>query len=94
MELTPTDFMSVYIHKVVERRIEIRYDNNGQQVRIISETLVEEFNPCLIASLQHRIVELETQIKNEGKNRDYLSPEYLAAIFGGSQFVFEIIKIL
>jgi hypothetical protein len=82
MEVMTTAFMPVYIHKVVDRRIEIRYDSNGQQIRILTETLVEEFNPVLIATLQQRILDLETKLRTTGTNREGLSQEATAAYVG------------
>ena len=63
-EKSLTLFTPIYVHKVIERKIEMRYDNNGNPVRTMYETLVEEFNPCLIQSFQQRIAELEDQISN------------------------------
>ena len=94
MEVMTTAFMPVYIHKVVDRRIEIRYDSNGQQIRTIYETLVEELNPILIAALQMRIAELENQIKNGTANRDLRTLEWLTFYLSAGLAVSEVIKML
>jgi hypothetical protein len=72
-------FTPVYIYKIVERRTEVRYDQNGRAIRTMVEVIQQEYNPALIEALQQRIEELQDKLKTQESIANWDAQEWVAA---------------
>jgi hypothetical protein len=94
MEVKHSAFVPVYIHKIVERRTEVKNDNLGNSTRTMIETIVEEYNPCLIKNLQERIRLLEEQLREAESSYSLVNGDSVGYFICGCIVVFKIVEYM